>query len=757
VTSGFSPAIRRVVFEHPLLRGIDERGRAEIEAAARVRSPGAGEVVVRHGEPGDSVFVVLEGQVELSAVRRGDEAMTVVRTAAAGETFGEDALLAMGAPRRLTATARTASRIAQLPVSLLWRGAGRAGAAALAEREMRLWRRRATADLLSTMAATRTLPEAELELLLDAVVHRTMERGHTIYAAGDQADGMYLVVDGLVQLQRPVGSKLEVCAYLLPGDGFGDEESLLGEPRPLSAVAMGQTRLLRLPADALRTVVDRNPGIVQRIRRVETDRAAAQAAVVAAADARSTQHVFHDLYRMQIARSMLVIDQNSCVRCGHCAWTCAEVHGAARLVRRGDKVLTTVAQTEQSLLVVNSCQHCKNPACMIDCPTGAIGRDPAGEVFIRPELCTGCGNCAKACPWENIRMAPRTPEVSGPAAGALTVASKCDLCRDYTAPACVQACPTEAITRLDPSRDVQEVAALAGGQIPGAPRRRGWPRAVGPSFALVATAAASVYGARLQATGLVTPGEGVGWWAGVAAATGIALLLAYALPKRLVGLWLRRRPKGARARTVGERPAPRSRLRPLYHLHLVLGLSTIAAVVTHAGGRWPADPSGSLHAAFWLVTGLGLVAAVCYRVLPPRLARLERVGALPEDLAAQREGLVDTLYRRASGQDAAVKAIVAQSLVPYARSLTGPWRLLASGRSLAQERARLRRRIGGEHPAPVAAALEDLIETVVELRAWPGRRLGSALLRGFVPLHVLATGLLVALLVAHIAVMTGGP
>jgi hypothetical protein len=49
------------------------------------------------------------------------------------------------------------------------------------------------------------------------------------------------------------------------------------------------------------------------------------------------------------------------------------------------------------------------------------------------------------------------------------------------------------------------------------------------------------------------------------------------------------------------------------------------------------------------------------------------------------------------------------------------------------------------------------VRTVVQLRAWPARRALSAVLRGLLPLHLLATGLLVALLVAHVAVMTGGP
>src|SRR6185436_2791779 len=119
----------------------------------------------------------------------------------------------------------------------------------------------------------------------------------------------------------------------------------------------------------------------------------------------------------------------------HCAWSCAELHdGVARIVRRGDKLVGRLddrAPEPTSLLLPSSCQHCENPACMIECPTGAIGRDPASEVFIRDALCTGCGACAKACPWDNIQIAPRpldAPRPSGGEAGAFhELAVKCDL------------------------------------------------------------------------------------------------------------------------------------------------------------------------------------------------------------------------------------------------------------------------------------------------------------------------------------------
>lgn len=765
MSSAWPESVERTVFGSPMLRGIDPAGRAAIVKGAALRDFGADASIFGDAELGDAVYVLVEGEVQLVAIRRGDERTSVVRAVRPGDTFGEEALLEIGAPRRLAARTTVPSRVAQIPATLLWRGAGRSGAAALAEREMRLWRRQATADLLRTMAATRELPDAELDLLLDAVKPVAFERGRRIYGAGEPAAACYLVVDGLVQLQLPSdGDAVDVCAYLTRGDGFGDEETLTGQPRSTHAVALGSTRLLELSAAALRTLVDRNPGVVERMRRIATDRAAAQAAVVAEADARSTRHVFHDLYRMQIARSLLVIDQESCVRCGHCASSCTQVHGVARLVRRGDKVLTTVgeAAAAKSLLVVNSCQHCKNPACMIDCPTGAIGRDPGGEVFIRDALCTGCGNCAKACPWENIRMAPRSGQPGPPEATWL--ATKCDLCRDFSGPACVQACPTGAMQRLDPTRDVAEVAAVVAAS--DAPTKRRIRPGSGGAWAVlpaIASAGALGLGAaalRLHDVGTLRPGDGLGLHAGIAAAVGIALLLAYALPKRLPWLWLHRRRRDPRHRlTPGAEPPPiRSRLRPLLALHVSLGPLTAAFVLAHAGLRLPASPSGSLHAAFWAVTGLGILAALAYRWVPRRLSRLERVGALPEDLPAQREGLFDALYREASGRSARVKQVLAEVLVPYAHTAGGSIALLFSGRSLSQEEARLRRIVVARAPGVDAEpGLDALVRTVVELRAWPLRRGLSWLLLAFVPLHVVLTGVLVALLVLHVAVMLGLP
>ncbi len=743
-----SPAWPAAVFDAPVLRGLDARSRDELEAAGALVDVAAGERVYASGDVGDAFYVVVSGAVELEVLRRGDEHESPLRVARRGDTFGEEAALP-GALRRGAAVAAEPSRLAAVPMAVFQRAATRAGAGGLAERELRLLERTATRDLLATLAFARELGADDLDLLLDAVRSEHTARASRIYGAGDVARDAFLVAEGVVQLQVERDGAPHVVAYLARGDFFGDDELLSGELRRSTAVALGECWCLRVPGAALATLADRNPGLLPRLRRVAVDRRALQQAVVGEAAARSTQHVFHDLYRVQMARSLLAIDQDTCVRCGHCAWACADVHGTSRLVRRGDKVVTQLAVVDaapKSLLLPNSCQHCKNPACMIDCPTGAIGRDPEGEVFIREELCTGCGACAKACPWDNIRMA-----------GKLAV--KCDLCHDYDAPACVQACPTEAILRLDPARDFDEVRRVLG-DAPGAARASlagagGLPVAAGVAVAIALGALAE----RMQALGSWAPGHGAGYVWGLAGGVACVGLAAYALPKRRTALWMKPRAKRERL-TPGGAAVARSRLKPQLALHVVLGAVTMAAVLAHAGARFPANAAGALHVAFWLAALVGVAGALAYRALPARLTRIERDGALPEDLRGRRELLVDRLHRDASGKSDLVKRLVERVLVPYLRSVAGPLALVVSGRTLRQEQARLRARVermlegrGGDK----LAGLDDLIQSAVELRALPARRAIGALLRSWLPLHIVAAALLLALLAVHVVAVTRLP
>ncbi|MFX0095103.1 MAG: 4Fe-4S dicluster domain-containing protein [Candidatus Hodarchaeota archaeon] len=84
------------------------------------------------------------------------------------------------------------------------------------------------------------------------------------------------------------------------------------------------------------------------------------------------------------------------------------------------------------------CMHCHNPACLAACPVNAIVKTDEGAVVIQTEKCIGCKFCISACPFG-------VPQYNG----ELEKVSKCHMCfdriQDGKEPACVQACPTDAL------------------------------------------------------------------------------------------------------------------------------------------------------------------------------------------------------------------------------------------------------------------------------------------------------------------------
>lgn len=758
-------------FASPLLRSLDERARRDVARASRVLELGAGEPAYGVGDRADTLFVVLRGSVRLEAVRRGEDRASTMRVARRGDSFGEEATVP-GASRLLSARADEPATIAEVPVTVLQRARVRGGAAADAvERDERAALRAAARDVLGSSALGRELGRDELDMLLDRAEWKHHRRGERVFTQGDDAPVALVIAAGLLQLQSEHDGRVRVCGYLARGDVAGDDDVLAGRKHSLSAVAQGDLFALALPRAALQSAVDRCPALLAGLGRVAVERGEAQERIVGEFERGATQHVFRDLYRLQVARSLLVIEQDSCVRCGHCAWACAETHGESHLVRRGDKIVTQLSSTgaPASLLLPNSCQHCESAACMVDCPTGAIGREPHGEVFIRAELCTGCAACVRACPWDNVQMVPR-PGAPPAAARADTavgtsalVAAKCDLCRDWQAPACVSACPTGSILRVDPSRDFSELAALfrgPGANAGGSPQgrtdaRRARALTLASGLGLVSVG----LGLGLHQAGVVEASRGVGLLAGVVALPACLVLAGYGFFKRGVRRWLPRRERGLRATFAERAPPPRSRVAPQLDVHVMLGLATLALGALHGGFGGRLSTSGALGLVFWALSLTGLVGIAAYRTLPRWLTRIERRGLLPEDFPRERERAIDRLYRAASGKSELVKVLAERLLLPYARSPLGWLGLVLGRRTLREEEARLHARIdamlegrGGDQ----REGLADLVRIVVELRALPGRRVLTLALRGLVPVHVLLAGMFLLLLLLHVASALGG-
>lgn len=138
----------------------------------------------------------------------------------------------------------------------------------------------------------------------------------------------------------------------------------------------------------------------------------------------------------------LLIDLERCTGCRSCEAACKLEHRLGSEVAR-NRVLWVQYQDRPRLdMVFAVCQQCQRPACIRACSHAPKAIQKSGEdgvVRIDPTLCTGCQECAKACPYNAISFDFRTQK-----------AQKCDLCsgrREHGfAPACVSVCPGRALT-----------------------------------------------------------------------------------------------------------------------------------------------------------------------------------------------------------------------------------------------------------------------------------------------------------------------
>lgn len=222
---------------------------------------------------------------------------------------------------------------------------------------------------------------------------------------------------------------------------------------------------MTLPADNLTSTARANGG--RTLVDTLLDEQRQFTAVEAFARAHERQELTESRYRKLLPASAprsgeqyaFEVDLDKCSGCKACVTACHSLNGlddgeAWRQVGAlfGEALIPAGSRGEEApteflgnrvvplqQIVTTACHHCVEPGCLEGCPVLAYDKDPlTGIVRHLDDQCIGCSYCILKCPYD-------VPKYSA----ARGIVRKCDMCHGRLAvgeaPACVQACPNEAI------------------------------------------------------------------------------------------------------------------------------------------------------------------------------------------------------------------------------------------------------------------------------------------------------------------------
>ena len=137
-------------------------------------------------------------------------------------------------------------------------------------------------------------------------------------------------------------------------------------------------------------------------------------------------------------------DMTRCIGCRACQVACKDKYRleVGALYREVKSYTVGAFPDVKSYSYSGSCNHCENPICLSNCPTGAISKAADGTVIQDQSKCIGCRMCVMSCPYGHPQYFPEKG-----------VSGKCDGCYGLRAngdqPACVAGCPNRALDAGD--------------------------------------------------------------------------------------------------------------------------------------------------------------------------------------------------------------------------------------------------------------------------------------------------------------------
>ena len=232
----------------------------------------AKDVIIREQEIGDCMYVVLDGAVEVLVKSEAGRDISV-NTLRKGDFFGEQSLLPGGSDRRnatiRSVTNSTLFKIAKHHVSLCVDGAEEEENFAITLSDLET-QRDEVQDLLASMRLFKTIKEIELNAYRSWTEVIEIAQGETLLNEDEEADSLYVVLEGEIEIFTKNDDKHVALARLNVGNYFGEQALLPGNEgkRNAHAKAIVPARLIKVSKNYFRLVLNRDEVVANALDKV---------------------------------------------------------------------------------------------------------------------------------------------------------------------------------------------------------------------------------------------------------------------------------------------------------------------------------------------------------------------------------------------------------------------------------------------------------------------------------------------------------
>ena len=128
-------------------------------------------------------------------------------------------------------------------------------------------------DIISNVPSFSGLPEDQLNEIKNIAVDRHFNKGEIIFSDGDEGNGFFVVVEGLVKIFKVSSEGKEQILHIYgPGEPFGQVAVYAGRSYPASAQAIAKSHVLFFPRAVFVDLITRIPSLAMNMLAVLSKR-----------------------------------------------------------------------------------------------------------------------------------------------------------------------------------------------------------------------------------------------------------------------------------------------------------------------------------------------------------------------------------------------------------------------------------------------------------------------------------------------------